>query len=168
MATAPADPTSLQNLHDIVLPQTVSWWPLAPGWYGLISITLILAIGWGVRQWLRYRANYYRREALLELQRLQQESRIPKRHRAALTALPVLLKRAALSAYPRAEVASLSGASWRHFLDANAASHDFNASAGEILSTLSYRPDRSVSAAEIDTLCAAIEHWLRHHRSAKV
>lgn len=40
------DAASLANLHDIVLPPSVSWWPLAWGWY-LLSALLLVGLAWG-------------------------------------------------------------------------------------------------------------------------
>lgn len=39
------DPTSLDRLHDLVLPSSVPWWPPAPGWYGVLGL-LVLAVAW--------------------------------------------------------------------------------------------------------------------------
>lgn len=36
---------SLDNLHNIVVPDPVSWWPLAYGWWFMITVVLGLA-GW--------------------------------------------------------------------------------------------------------------------------
>ena len=100
-----SDPASLENLRDIVTPAPVSWWPFAAGWWVLVVVAcLALAFGsW--RIWQRWRKNAYRREALAMLERA-----------ASVTELASLLKRTALGAYPRCEVASLTGAAWCRFL----------------------------------------------------
>ena len=86
------DPTSLENLHGIMEPEAVSlWWPLAPGWWVLIVIVTLasaIAVWRGVRT---YRRNAYRRAALAEIDAADGDLQI----------LPALLKRVALSAYPR-------------------------------------------------------------------
>ena len=62
-----ADPGSLENLHDLVMPVPVPWWPPAPGWV-IVSAALIMVLGWwlihAIRHW---RSNSYRREALVLL-----------------------------------------------------------------------------------------------------
>ena len=42
------DPTSLERLHDIVLPPPVPWWPPAPGWYWVMGLlgALLLLVEW--------------------------------------------------------------------------------------------------------------------------
>ena len=104
VAAATNDPASLDRLHDIVTPPPVSWWPPAPGWYvgsALLFLSVLLLL---IRFGCRYHANAYRRAALRELQELEQASRWPE--------LAALLKRVALSAFPRSKVASLTGESW--------------------------------------------------------
>lgn len=103
------DPASLSNLHDIVVPGAVPWWPPAPGWYVAMGIAvlgvLILAVQW-IR---RYRHNAYRRSALGELASLPNDP-------AGLPPIATLLKRTALAVYPRERVAQLSGAAWIDWL----------------------------------------------------
>ena len=106
------DPASLENLVDIVEPPPVSWWPPALGWY-VIGIALGLVLLWTAWSLLRrHRANRYRRVALLDWQRLHELAQEPSGRAAALEMLPELVKRVALVAYPRAEIASLSGEPW--------------------------------------------------------
>ena len=93
------DPASLQNLHDIVEPMPGSiWWPPEPGWWFLLVIVLAVCLWRFMRRIKNRHADAYRREALSELERLED-----------ITRLPELLKRTALVAYPRKTVASLAG-----------------------------------------------------------
>ena len=99
------DPTSLDRLHDLVLPPNVSWWPPAPGWYGVLGL-LVLAAAWLVWRILkRRRANAYRRSALRELAYLE--------HAAAIGEL---LRRTALAITPRAMIAEKTGLAWLDWL----------------------------------------------------
>ena len=47
------DPASLERLHDLVPPAPVPWWPLAPGWYVLGALILIVA-GLAAWRWWRH------------------------------------------------------------------------------------------------------------------
>ena len=150
------DPASLQNLHDIVNPPPVPLFPPAPGWYWL-AVILLLALGWWLWQSLRrYRADAYRRAALASLARLQAED--------DLAALPALLKRTALAAFPRPRVAGLSGADWWRFLDYTGGADNFSDTAGPLLDRLAYDPGGGLDAGERERLLGAASHWLRHHR----
>ena len=100
------DPGSLTNLRDIVVPDPVPWWPPAPGWYGVIAIVLVAAIWVAFRSWKRWKANAYRRSALTVLEGAGDSSEIV-----------TTLKRTALAAFPRSEVASLTGDAWCDWLE---------------------------------------------------
>ena len=158
------DPSSLQNLNDIVVPPSAPWWPLAPGWYvagGILALLLLWRI---YIFWEASRRNRYRRVALKELSVIRTE-----RDAAALRRLPALLKRTALSVWPREEVASLSGPAWHDFLDRTAQTKLFTGGAGQVLDQLAYTSKEMAPTAEADagTLLNASEFWLtNHHREA--
>jgi hypothetical protein len=148
---------SLQNLNDIVAPAPVGWWPPAPGWYLLAVLLLAVLAYLGVRWWLSWQRNRYRRAALNELrsiggQRLQE--------------LPALLKRTALACWPREQVAALSGVEWHRFLDETAGKTLFTGDAGRTLDQLAYAgsSQAELSGAEIKSVVGAAEYWLRNHQ----
>ena len=91
------DPTSLQNLRDIAEPAPVPWWPPAVGWWILFVIVAAAVIWIALRAWRRWQANAYRRAALEELRSATNQVEIAK-----------ILKRVALCAFPRTDVASLT------------------------------------------------------------
>jgi hypothetical protein len=160
------DPTSLDRLHDIVAPAPAPWWPMAPAWYWLIGLALILGILFGLHCLLQWQRNRYRREALAELARQEAALLDLKRRAQALSALAELLKRAALSAWPRAEVASLTGHAWSAFLDRTGRTNAFSQGLGAILENASYDP-RSAAALDesaLRELVVVVRHWLEHHR----
>jgi hypothetical protein len=138
-----SDPADLSNLRDIVVPPDVSFWPPAPGWWvvgAAIVAAAALVIVAAVRHW---QGNAYRREAL----------------RALATAgdadVSAILKRAALAAFPREQVASLHGAAWLAFLDRTGGT----AFANTALLALTYggRGDR-------DAVVAQARRWIVRHR----
>ena len=111
----PQDP--LANLNPLRQPELISWWPLAPGWWLLLAIVLLglsALVYFLVR---RHRDNAYRRRALQQLQRLQQEYLVERNTSAYLAKTNALLKSVALLAYPRREVAASSGEEWLSFLN---------------------------------------------------
>jgi hypothetical protein len=158
------DPASLSGLHDIVLPEPIaSWWPLAPGWYLLAGLAT-LAVGWGLWRLLRrHAARRYRVEALAELRALRRDSPDPGR---AVAAILVLLKRTALGAYPRVDVAALNGAAWWRFLDLTGGKTRFADGLGDYAEALAYarRGVDEAAAPDLRRLYRAAERWIRHHR----
>ena len=106
----PSDP--LAQLRDIHLPEAVSWWPLAPGWW-VLGTLLIAGLAYMVHFfWQRHHAFTYRRQALQQLKQLPNNS---QHHR--ITALMALLKRVAVSAYPALNLSSRSQAEFIAFLN---------------------------------------------------
>ena len=153
------DPASLQNLNDLAVPPPVPAWPPAPGWYLVMAIVLLL-LAWALRRaWLQHRRNRYRRQALLELSRLG-----PAGEGGDARRLPELLKRAALSAWPRPEVAALSGADWHKFLDRTATTDRFSNGAGATLDRVAYGDEEAVTNADWRELKSAAAYWLKRHR----
>ncbi|TCU08396.1 DUF4381 domain-containing protein [Rhizobium sullae] len=167
--TARLDPTTeaaLRSLHDIAMPEPVSWMPQTWGWAVLIGAILAMLALAGLRWLLHYRANAYRREALALLVAVEERLRRPETRQDGIRELGEVLKRAALAAWPRADVASLSGGSWVSFLDA----HDDD-KAGHalerLLDDLEYHGAQVVSDLPSNLcgdLVAAARDWIeRHH-----
>jgi len=159
-----SDAASLQNLHDIVTPGPVDWWPPAPGWYVLATLAAaaLLVLGW--KGWQRWRRNRYRGQALRELARIRRLG-----GNEELRQLPALLKRAALSAWPRDAVASLVGPDWHRFLDQSGQMECFSSEVGQILDRLAHAPASGPSIAPAEALAAleAAERWLKQHRAPR-
>lgn len=150
------DAADLSRLADIVVPAPIPWWPPAPGWWilgaGLAAALVILAL-LALR---RYRRNAYRRAALAELSAIG-----PVFDAAGVAAVSAILKRAALVAYPRAEVAALTGDKWLAFLDRSAALSDFVDGPAAGLARAAYGGGLGQGADILD----AAQRWVKHHRA---
>jgi hypothetical protein len=150
----------MANLTEIGLPDPVPWWPPAPGWY-VVAGLLVLGLLWQAWRLLhRWQANAYRREALSELRDIEASGV------DALVRLPALLKRSALSAYPRAAVASLSGDAWLGFLDGCLGTTDFTRGPGRPLAELAYDPAAAarLSGSDVRSLVRLAQRWVRRHQ----
>jgi hypothetical protein len=168
MAAAATDPTSLQNLYDIIMPAPVPWWPLAPGWYVVGGAALALAVWAGWRWWQHWQAAAYRRAALAELQQLKIRTADNVQRVTALQELPALVKRTALMAFPRQQVASLSSTAWLEFLDRTGHTDAFTRGRGQLLPVLAYDPHAASRLASQDmaALFRVVSTWIRRHSSA--
>lgn len=154
----------LAELHDIHLPPPVDAWPPAPGWWILaivIVAALVALVLWMFRRW---RANQYRREALKELANLRRAYDQYADEAAWLLDYEALLKRVALTRYPRAEVASLTGEAWVAFLDNTIGSHEFSMGPGQVLIDGHYRPASELNAGiDVDALHELGKQWIKRH-----
>jgi len=161
-----SDQASLQNLHDIIIPGPVPWWPPAPGWYvtGGIIFLLFTWISW--RFYTRWRSNEYRRLSIKELGRIRSNIQSDQSE-SSLRELPELVKRTALSVWPREQVASLTGSEWLRFLDQTGNTDVFTKGDGRLLAELGYAKKQkltSLSDEQIGSLLRITEKWIREHR----
>jgi hypothetical protein len=160
------DPTSLDRLHDVIAPPPVPWWPPAPGWYWVLAVLLVLALVLVLRTFLHWQHNHYRREALAEFEKQLPLLASDSTRASALTALSVLLKRTALTAFPRTEVASLTGPAWLAFLNRTAAMNGFTSDAGKLLEDAAYGTWDTLSISESRARASAelVHRWLLGHK----
>lgn len=155
------DPTSLERLHDLVLPAPTPFWPPAPGWLWLLGFAVVVTVTLLLVGFARWQRNRYRREALSELARLESRSG----QADVLVELSELLKRTALTAYPRSQVAALSGPSWFAFLDGVAGTR-FSAGLGDKLEQALYRSAAAaLEPAELDASIREVRAWIRQHQA---
>jgi hypothetical protein len=161
------DPTSLDRLHDIIAPPAVPWWPPAPGWYWVLGALVVMLLVAIVRGFILWQHNRYRREALAEWKRQAVRLRESGERAPALTEMSVLLKRVAVTAFPRREVAPLNGSEWLAFLDRTAGTTAYSKAEGATLERVAYDPR---SAANLDNeqaekVSELVHHWITKHRS---
>jgi len=154
------DPATLP-LRDIHLPDPVSWWPLAPGWwFSLLFLLLLVGVAWAIRRWIK--RGQLKRSALAELKLLEQTcSEDGEDSQQQIEALSILLRRLALSVYPRQEIASLTGEQWLLQLDVALAttpqSGAFSAGIGRVIIEAPYKPGLSV---DLPALLALVRYWI--------
>ena len=141
-------PATLDRLHDFYQPPAPSWAPQTIGWYVVFALLFLLAVWIAWRVFARWRHNRYRREALRELEQ------------AALSGIPALLKRTALAAWPRKDVASLSGEPWLHFLEQTGGA---GARAGAALLDVDYR-GTTLTPEQEKAVRQEAAGWIRRHR----
>ncbi len=166
MAAAEVSNSGLEKLHEILLPEPVSWMPQTVGWYVVFGLILLVVGWWVYRRLRRFRRNRYRRLALAELAVIEGELQQPERRAKALSEIPVLLKWTALSAFPREEVAELSGERWLSFLDKTVGGNDFTKGVGRLLPELAYAPALGIatlSDERIGSLLPLVRHWIKTH-----
>jgi len=156
----------VHGIDEMMLPPPVSWWPAAPGWKVLGVILIVWLMLLGIRRIRRWWRNRYRRVALQQLARIEQQA--GGRWRDIVAVLPYYLKVTALQAYPRSEVASLSGDAWTRFLDAHYAGPPFASGVGKKLLAVAYLPPSQwhIDEAEAAQLQSMAHQWIATHRDA--
>jgi Domain of unknown function (DUF4381) len=150
-ASQAASSTALDKLHGFYQPSPVPWTPHTLGWYiifGILALLVVWLTIWEISNWRR---NRYRREALRELASTSPEQ------------LSGLLKRTALAAWPREQVASLSGDKWIGFLAESSAIPSFRESPGNLIEQIAFAPS-SLSSKDEVVLRDLSAQWIRRHR----
>lgn len=157
----------LDQLADIHLPDAVSWWPLAPGWWALLALLVIAVIAFFVWRH-KTKQNNYRAQAQQQLDSIYANYQQSENTAAFLHEVSVLLRRVALTAYPNSFNASIKGQAWLDWLDhicpidTKNPQSLFNSPCGEQLLTASYQKNPTVDAAALYNLCC---YWLAQHRN---
>ena len=147
-------PQLLELMHAIVMPEPVSWMPQTEGWWILVG-WLIVSLALVVLRYVQVRRkNRYRREALAELDRIDMTAP------SAAVEVARIIKRTALAAYDRPEVASLYGAEWAEFLTETAANDALVERSALTIAEAPYKPN--VNATDI---LRPARRWVKIHRA---
>lgn len=161
----PMQPTSspLDQLADIHLPDGVSWWPLAPGWWILLALLVIAIIGFFIWRH-RKQQNLYRVIAQQELAAIYAQYQQSQNTAEYLHAWSVLLRRTALTAYPHSFNASIKGNDWLTWLDAvcPALNQQFSGELGQSLLNSAYQKNPQIDVNGLQQLSS---QWINLHRN---
>jgi hypothetical protein len=154
----PTTSPPLQELRDVHLPDPISLWPPAPGWWMVFGLVVT---GTLVYLWVRAyrRRTRARRLALAELKAVKQHYHTHQNDQWVVQRLSEILRRYAIATFPRTEVAGLAGNPWLQFLDQTGRTNQFTEGLGHLLKSEPYRPQATVSSADLVSL---VEHWVQH------
>ena len=155
-------PTELP-LRDIQIPDAISAWPPAIGWWVLAVL---------IPRWCYLRYRLYRRltrktalkAAKKQFKILRDQSPLSKQEK--LIELSSLMRRTAVSLYPRTDVAGLTGEQWINFLNQSAEDPDFNGRIAELFTDSLY--SKAENNFPLAPLFAACESWLNYQKEPKI
>jgi hypothetical protein len=171
MTPTPVPPAALAGLHDVVVPQPVSFLPATPAWL-VVLVLLLAALSWtAVSVLRRYGSNRYRREAAAALREIEKRLHSPATRQVALAELPVLVKRVALVLAPRAEVAGLNGDPWLELLDRTWRGAAFSKGPGRLLPEIAYDSQDRLAAilpTDVEALVGLLQMWIPGHHKPSV
>ncbi|MBK0326376.1 DUF4381 domain-containing protein [Rhodobacteraceae bacterium F11138] len=140
----------LDRLEPVPEPPPVPMIPQTVGWVWL-GIAVLAVVALWLRRMLRHRqASAYRRAALRALQAAGEDP----------AAIAAVLRRTALMAFPRSQIAGLTGANWLAFLDRTMSGNGFSQGPGQVLAQAPYRdcdPQPGLSNLAKD--------WIMRHRA---
>ncbi len=151
----------LSQLKDIHLPQEVSHWPIAYGWWlSLILLVLVIcAIAYLFIQ--QRKKTQVKRAALFQLNKQFDEYKSHQNSQLFLQQNNELLKRFCMQKYPAA--INLSGKAWGQFLCTHAPKNTFN---DEQLTALSQGLYQAEFRYDSEALFNACRQWLKNNKEA--
>lgn len=145
-------------LREIHLPNSISWWPPAYGWWlalGAAVLLLFIAVLL-IRHYLK---PTLRKQASRELDAIEKAYHATQDATKCLSELSILLRRATISQKHLAGAAGLTGQEWLNLLDQPLKVPEFSQGVGQILlvGPYHYRVDNEQVTALIE-LC---KKWVR-------
>ena len=152
--------TLLEQLAPDRAPPPLGWWPLAPGWWGLMGLLLLslaLVMWWRQRR-QQPSVKRWQRVALRELAQLQATDN----DTTVARGLQQLLRRYAIARYGRDAVAALSGEAWIAFVVRHGGS-DWAGDSGRALLRCAYGSE--AATADAPSSPADRERWLHGARA---
>ncbi|MFP8878377.1 MAG: DUF4381 domain-containing protein [Myxococcota bacterium] len=156
------DPTTdpLAGLRDIHLPETVSFWPLAPGWWLLLAALVGLT---ALALWLRHRRREsVRHAAVAELEGLHESYAREGDAVVLARQLSSLLRRVALVRFGHNRVAPLHGRAWAEFLEHAGRKAGFPTKLATTLEQAVYAgPSQNHEPDEVTAWISASRRWIR-------
>lgn len=152
-------------IRDIHLPDPVSWWPPALGWWLLLVLTICIValVLWQIR---RRRLFRLRKAALAELDGIYQTYQKQYDAKRFARDLSALLRRACISYFPNTDTAGLAGNAWLEFLDSllsskhNKSGQRFADGAGQVLVSAPYQANLKNSDIDVDELYELSREWI--------
>ena len=148
------------ELRDIHLPDPISWWPPAPGWW-LIAGTILIIIAAVFLFRLYRKKQALKKQVRAEFEIIRAEFNKAQNSTVLVQSLSILLRRACISFYPRSEVASLTGKAWLQFLDDTGKEKEFLSEHGQLIATAPYLSDNTTIDFDTEKLILLCENWLK-------
>jgi hypothetical protein len=154
---------AVRGIAEILPPESVSWLPTTVGWRVLGLVLLVLAVRQSWRGWQHWLRNRYRGAAIRELDKISTESASTN---AQLIAISLLLKATALQAYPREEIAALTGRDWIEWLNATGGQATFSSESSSLPAEHVYRGQAEVKDRALASLHDTSRLWIKQHLQA--
>ncbi len=152
----------LSQLYDIEGLDSISWWPLAPGWWVLISIFALILIGVGVYYYQRRKFRQSWQWRILSQLSFMEKNLKEENSHSTLCELSELIRRITMHQYSRTKCAGLEGRTWLLWLKEHDPYQFDWEHKGKFLIEAPYAPaPLPVSLEEILNIIKAIRGWVK-------
>jgi hypothetical protein len=143
-------------LRDIHLPPTISWWPLAFGWWLVIALALLVLIClfFVVRKWMKMTL---RKEAFKALAAIEQTYNVDGDPARSISELSRLMRRIIISQDDSEKLAGITGIAWLELLDKKMETLEFSQGKGQLLLNGPYQ--KTVDKEQVSDLIKLCKKW---------
>ena len=154
---------TLNDLREIAIPEPVSFWPPAMGVWIIAGLAAIALAHLTLKRYNIWRANAYRRAGLLLLDEIEDNAESLE---TIVGEISIILKRVALAAFTREQVASLTGEDWLNFLNQSYGGNGFFDNPGHLLKDATCRPngENAIDRNDSEKLLLLARTWIRQHK----
>jgi len=155
-------PQNQLPLRDIQIPDAIGLWPPAIGWWILaVLIPLLVYLSYKLYKYLTRKTAL--KAVKKQLKALKMNTQLDDKQK--LIELSSLIRRTAVSIFPRTEVASLTASAWLDFLDKHSNTTLFNSETGQLLIDADYR--KAPNLNELTALFDLCENWINQQKEPK-
>ena len=154
----PTDIDLLQDLRDVIPPPEPGFWPPAIGWWlvTILILILIAAIIYSIKLAIVRYSRHSIVQQIDEIAGLQPPQ--------AIAELSILMRRVAITRFPRSAVAGLTGQAWLEFLDQSGNTDQFTQGVGRMLTIAPYSANKQF---DLDSLREICREWVKTVLPAK-
>lgn len=155
-------------IRDIHLPDSILWWPLAPGWWLLFLLTVIIILGFYL-----YKKTWFNRKIKQNIRRelTQYYTNFNKEGNTQffIQQLSALLRRVSLYRFHENNIAKLQGIEWLKFLDSKLPGNlseqsSFESGVGKIFLS---GPYQATLDEDVKPAYKLVEHWISYNLKNK-
>lgn len=147
-------------LRDIHLPDPVSWFPPAIGWWlVLLLVLLVFFLLWLLIRILK--KPVLNKQAVMEIEAVIESYNLHRNTMTFLQALSAALKRIGMSYFSRNQVAGLSGVRWIHQLNSLVSKNRLTETQVELLAVVPYQKSPIIVDEQIQALIEQVRQWSR-------
>lgn len=151
-------------LKDIHLPDPVSWWPPAIGWWLAPILLVLFVVLLRIAATAVFRSLHARRlrtRALGELALIEREFDASRDAAGTMQRISTLLRRVAITVYPQRAVAGCTGQAWADWLCRTGPDRQDT----DVFEVLTRAPYQAAPDIQIQCVLQTVERWIRHATS---
>jgi len=147
-------------LRDIHLPEPVSWWPPAAGWWLSFAVVIgsVLLITWLIK---KMRQPVLKKRAIEQLRKTIDSYQLHGDKQLLVQQLSMVVRRIVISYGDREKVAAVTGVNWWQAINSLDEKKSLPGDMIKMLTLWPYQKDPQISDQDIEQLISQLQNWSR-------